>query len=802
MSGNFFVVLRSRVFLILAAIAFWTDGFGFLNAVPPCSAAPQIQNVSLRGLTIGQKTRLVLTGADLAAKPRIVAGFPVAGEVIVSNAKPNQIEIEIEVSSEASPGVYDLRIVTESGISNAVAIGLDHLRQLPFPDKTDVLPVALHGQLTGAGILKTSFSGAKGQYVLIDVEAARLGSKLRPVVRLLDSASRQLAWSAGHAQLAGDARLEYVLPADGQYSVVLHDLLYKGAGPGFFRLKIGDLQTADIVFPIGVERGVPTRVSLLSFFPDPTRLTSVEVMIDGLAPLAPATLPGWANLTGLQPRLMISDHAELLETTSQDSQPQLIGAAPVAVNGGLSPKETVDEFTLNVKPGAKLRAEVYAQRIGSPLYAVLTARDPAGKQLASNDDQANTADPAINIDVPAGVERIILSLKSLQPVAAGNSVYRIEILDRTLPDFSLQLETDRLNIPAGATQVLRVTAERRGYGGPIALTLPGLPAGVTLNGDLIPAGATIGLLTLTAPAEQASFGEVPAFGEVAVVGRAAAPNVNIVRIASRAASPKTRSRPWARESVGWCVAKPAPLGVAWAAGSPPEEFFAGVKNAVGLKLLGEPSDKAAIRVRMLTTQVAPKKKVKQGNRDVTVNDVERTLRLEGAPQFNAGPAPVAVQVIAPADLPLKPVSVVFIADLLAKDNKTVLASVTTPACQVTLRSPLQLQLQGEPQVEAKAGEGETGTLQGAISRLGGLAGPVTVTLEGLPKEYPAPSVVAPAESVDFKLPVAFPFGAKPGVLKNVRLVATATPDPKAEKAMVRSNALAITVNVVAGEKPP
>ncbi len=782
-------------------IAFWTDGFGFLDAVPPCSAAPQIQNVSLRGLTIGQKTRLVLTGPGLAEHPRIVAGFPATGEVIVSKAKPNQIEIEIAVSSEASPGVYDLRIATESGISNAVAIGLDHLRQLPFSDEIDVLPVALHGQLTGAGILKTSFNGAKGQHILIDVEAARLGSKLRPVIRLLDSASRQLAWSAGHAQLAGDARLEYVVPADGQYSVVLHDLLYKGAAPGFFRLKIGDLQTADIAFPPGVERGVSTRVSLLSFFPDPTRLTSVEVMVDGLAPLAPVTLPGWANLTGLQPRLMISDHAEVLETTSQDSQPQLIGAAPVAVNGGLSSKETSDEFTLTVKPGAKLRAEVYAQRIGSPLDAVLTARDPSGKQLTSNDDQADTADPAINIDVPAGVERIILSLKSLQPVAKGNAVYRIEILDRTLPDFSLQLETDRLNIPAGATQVLRVTAERRGYGGPIALTLPGLPAGVTLKGGLIPAGATVGLLTLTAPADQPSFSK-GAFGEVVVVGRADAPNANIVRIARRAASPKTRSRPWARESVGWCVAKPAPLGVAWANGSPPQEFFAGVKNSVGLQLLLDQNAQDAIRVRMLTTQVVPKKKVKKGNRDVTVDDVERTLRLEGAPQFNVGSEPVAVQVITPADLPLKPVSVVFIAELLAADKKTVLASVTTPECQVTFRSPLQLQLQGEPQVEAKAGEGETGTLQGAISRLGGLAGPVTVTLEGLPKEYPAPKVVVSAESVDFKLPVAFPFGVKAGVLKNVKLVATAAPDPKAEKAVVRSNAVSIAVNVVAGEKPP
>src|SRR5205823_12075409 len=72
------------------------------------------------------------------------------------------------------------------------------------------------------------------------------------------------------------------------------------------------------------------------------------------------------------------------------------------------------------------------------------------------------------------------------------------IRDASRPDFSLSLSTDRINVPAGGTQVIPVQVARTNYNGPIELTLSDQPSEISLLGNVIPARATIGLLTLSA----------------------------------------------------------------------------------------------------------------------------------------------------------------------------------------------------------------------------------------------------------------------------------------------------------------
>ncbi len=57
-----------------------------------------------------------------------------------------------------------------------------------------------------AQVLQAKLSGKKGQRLIIDVEAQRLGSGLKPVVRLYDARGTQIAWSPPRAVIGGDAR--------------------------------------------------------------------------------------------------------------------------------------------------------------------------------------------------------------------------------------------------------------------------------------------------------------------------------------------------------------------------------------------------------------------------------------------------------------------------------------------------------------------------------------------------------------------------------------------------------------------
>jgi len=61
-----------------------------------------------------------------------------------------------------------------------------------------------------------------------------------------------------------------------------------------------------------------------------------------------------------------------------------------------------------------------------------------------------------------------------------------------------------VNVPRGGSVALTVPVTRRGYDGPIQLEVPGLPAGLSLRGGHVPAGAARGTLTLSAdPAAKA-----------------------------------------------------------------------------------------------------------------------------------------------------------------------------------------------------------------------------------------------------------------------------------------------------------
>lgn len=123
----------------------------------------------------------------------------------------------------------------------------------------DPLPVALHGALGGSTTVETKFAGKTGQKVIVEVEAQRLGSKLRPIVHLYSPKRLQLAWAWTTSALHGDARLEATLAEDGMYTVAIHDAEYAGGAPGFYRLRVGQWSSADLVFPPVVARAGPAR---------------------------------------------------------------------------------------------------------------------------------------------------------------------------------------------------------------------------------------------------------------------------------------------------------------------------------------------------------------------------------------------------------------------------------------------------------------------------------------------------------------------------------------------------------------
>ena len=745
--------------------------------------APTINNTSVPGIQAGTTFQITVTGTDLAPAPKLLASFPIASQKVIEGSDNGKAIIELN-TTEVQPGIHWIRIASEQGISNALSIGVDNLPQQPFAESVDALPVALSGDLTGGNILKTTFAGKQGEAIVVDIEGRRIGSNIRPVLRLLDEKGVQVGFSAPQPELHGDARISTTLPGDGSYTLELHDILYKGPAPGRFRLKIGNLSFADLAFPMGVQQGQPASVQYGRTNIDSTvEIAAVENTLNALP------LPAVGHATGSRPRIVVSQHAEYVESTEAGDVP----AAPVGINGRLSAKGETDSFKVVAKPGSKLRLDVIARRAGSPVDGVLVVKAANGTQIGNNDDRPGLSDPGVDVTVPGDSEFITVSLHDLLRRGGEDFIYRIEIEDISQPQFGVSIAEDRLQIPSGSTQTVIVDVARQGYNGDIALAFDGLPEGVTVAGNRILAGRTRGLVSITAANGDATF----SVGRISAT--AADENVTTTKIATVGSdSPHYRVLPELRQNLGIARTAAAPISASLAATTTELQSPRGKYLPITVNFDRNDGVTGNIRLRLVSNQTMPRKKVKQNNKDVEVNDTDRALRLSEDPMLGADVTSQTVNVWIPHDLGIMPWRGVIVAELLSADNKAVVASVSTAQLNITPVDSLSIAITTEAGIEARAGEGETGHFAGTITRAAGFDKPVTVTLAGLPEGYAAPSIEVPTDQTEFKLEVRFPKEAKPADLKDIKLIANAPTDLKPEL-KVTSNQINTTIKVVTQE---
>lgn len=754
------------------------------------SAAPQITGLSLRGLQTGATTTLTIDGANLLPAPRLLLPIPIAKQEVAPGATAQRVQIAVTLAAEVSPGIYPLRIATSDGISQPLMIGIDSLPQQPFAPQVAALPVALHGDLQGASILRTTLQATKGQRIVADIEARRLGSNLKPIVRLYDPRGAQVAWSPSRDALGDDARCEAVAAQDGPYIVEIHDFLLRGAAPGVFRLKLGDLAYADQVFPPAISKAAPAPLEpISSSFPADTRWTANVAAL----PLGESSfpLPAQPRITGAAPRLIVSEHAEAVETAG--TPPQVVPAAPVGISGRIGKPNEEDQYLIPVTPGAKLRVEVYSQRLGSPLDLSVVVRTDKGQGIAAGEDQPGSLDPQAGFAVPAGVEKILVAVRDSLGASGPLALYRIVVSPQDRADLQLSADSDRLLIPAGGHQVVRVELKRTGPATPVRFSAIGLPPGVTLSGVDVAADADAALLTFSAAAGSAELGTISLEGQT----QGDSPVSRPVMLAE---FPGSAYQPALRRQLPVAVVPVAPLQVSWASPEVPQ-LIPGSKIPVKVVMQRGAGGTAAVRLRLVTSQNMLQRTIKKDAKDQMVDDPERTLRLDTVAVFPPTANEASANVIVPADLPARGWQFAIAAELLAADGKTVTATAYTPVRQAASVQPLALELTSPPQVTSKTGNGPAGKLTGRVVRAAGFAAPVTVRLTGLPPTHPSPAIdLAPNQS-DFELPIEFPFGLPAGDLPNVKVVALSVADPSLPRIAARSQEIAVAVKLEAGEKP-
>ncbi|MDA1016071.1 MAG: hypothetical protein O3A00_16650 [Planctomycetota bacterium] len=581
-------------------------------------AEPSIRSVDIRGLRIGGTTRLTIDGAELLPNPRIVSSLGIAKQELQPKPAANRIIVDVSLANDVEPGLYTLRVGTDHGVSSGVVIAADHFPQqrLEAGKTIEQLPVAVHGTVTGSNVVAVEFQAQAKQRVICEVEAQRLGGQLRPVLHLHDPQGRHIAWSMPKPSLLGDAHIRVELPVAGTYTLKLHDLQYAAPAANFFRLKIGDWQSVDAVFPPAVSRAKAGGVLLIG--------SAGETHVSLPAPTGDQFAVPWSmpkQSSGAQLAVLVSDIPELVETASP-TPPQQISAIPSAISGRLLQPGEQDKYRVAVKPESKLKFEIFAQRIRSPIDAILEIQNDKGGRLAVNDDAAGTSDPVLEYTVPKGVESVFAVISDTASVSGPNCIYRLVVTDTadksSKPDFDVTLSDDRATVASGGTLVLKAEVTRSGYEGAIELEFGQLPKGVTVSGRKIAAGEDASLVVMTG-IDQAVISQVVTRVRAKAVD---APIAGTTKFATISGRPLQEFQPWMKEEVALALASAAEIafGTNWAKTPPELKLTLGGKIKLPVEAIRPVGFDGPVRLTLLTSQKLP--------RTNNNPDANRTLRQE------------------------------------------------------------------------------------------------------------------------------------------------------------------------------
>jgi hypothetical protein len=421
---------------------------------------------------------------------------------------PKDMAGEIKIAKDAALGLRNWRLWTSQGATPSMKFMIGDLPEIveqeidgdPVPVKV-TLPVTINGRIFPREDVDIwTFAAKKGQNVWCEVHAARLGSPLEARLEIRDAQSRRLAESDDRR--GADPRVRFVAPADGEYQVRIFDAQFQGGQAYVYRLTLTSEPVIERVFPLGGKRG--STVALQLFGQNVSDATvNVAIPADAKSSFS-FTIPN-----GRRSDAVLLDVDDLPEIVEGSAPVQPI-VAPAIVNGRIAKPGHTSVWTIAGKKGETLEFDLRAGRLDSPLDGVVAVLDAAGKQLIRAEATGNQLDPTFLFAPPADGNYTVKVQDRFPSRGGPEFAYRLRIAKAPAPDFRLSLATDprtaaapdALTVPRGGQAKLKINAERiGGFKEAIALTVDGLPRGVTVAPASVAPGQSSTELTFKADAD-------------------------------------------------------------------------------------------------------------------------------------------------------------------------------------------------------------------------------------------------------------------------------------------------------------
>jgi hypothetical protein len=487
------------------------------GAQPP---QPVVTYVFPAGAQQGQTVDATINGKDFQNAHGVRITGPGVTASVVEVVNPNSVRISLSVAPDAELGQRDLRLITPGGISNRMRFIIGALAEVnevePNTDRAQPqvlagLPILVNGQILDNDRDNYRFAATAGQTIVVDVRARTLlaffpdtvPGFLDACLTLFDPGGNVLA-SVDRFRQDPDPVLVYTIPQDGEYTLQVSDVIYRGRGDFVYRMSVGVFPYLTHVFPLGGRKNSTAELELHGVSL-PAATMSLPIAPDSLPLQFVGPVPG-ALPTNTLP-FSVGDEPEFRETEPNDTLPEANRVSlPAAVNGRIQQPGDVDHFLVTAEANQVFMLDVRARRLESPLDSFLTIMNAQGGVHAENDDFVDPdcplvlhhADSRLVFTFPAAGD-YILRIRDTQGKGGEEYAYRL-VVAPPKPDCVLRIVPDMQRVAKGDSVVVTVTADRRdGFGPDINLAVQDLPAGFTASDAIIPSGQGQAKLTITAP---------------------------------------------------------------------------------------------------------------------------------------------------------------------------------------------------------------------------------------------------------------------------------------------------------------
>jgi hypothetical protein len=516
--------------ILLASLAL------MIVAPPVLAVSPVIRGMKPVGGRRGTDVVVTLTGQRLADTKGILFYQPGIRATKIEVGKDEQVKATFKIDADASPGLYDFRLRTATGITPLRTFSVGVLEEItevePNNDFTKPQPISMNVTVNGVAANEDidyyAVKARKGERISVEIEGIRLGlTFFDPYVAILNSRRFELASSDDSALVWQDGIVSVAAPEDGTYIVLAREAAYAGNANCLYRLHVGNFPRPTATVPAGGKVGEEITVRWIGDVLG-ERTTSLTL------PRAPDHHFGLfaQDGQGIAPfsnAFRLSPFGNTIEVEPNDTPASANPfTPPVALNGVIATPGDLDRYVFKAKKGEKYDIRVFARQIGSPLDSVLSIAARNGGRVANNDDSGGP-DSYVRFLAPKDGEYVVTMADHLKK-GGPDYTYRVEIspvaprLKLSTPNESPRRGTGTMAVavPRGNRQAILINAARADFGGALSLSASGLPTGVAYEADTIGPGTDVVPVLFTAAPE------APVAATLAVVtGRPVDPKLDV-----------------------------------------------------------------------------------------------------------------------------------------------------------------------------------------------------------------------------------------------------------------------------------